>query len=141
MPTIGFKHFFTHVAGVTHENADGSSRQDAIACLSPFDALTTEREPENEHDSYAVKVCTESGEQIGYLPREFAYHAYRDEDDGWATNVFVVGMKRYDDGSGTGVEIVLFFSPPGATDDEGQEYLKGITPEIQRRAAALLADG
>jgi hypothetical protein len=131
----GFKHFFTQVAGVKHENADGSSRQDIIALLNVFDVLKLEAEPDNEHDPNAVMVLTEDREQIGYLPREYAFHAARELAEGWAVNAFVVALLEDEEDDGVRwVHIVLVVSPPEATDEDAQAYLDRITPQIQARA-------
>jgi hypothetical protein len=59
--------FFTKVAGVSHQNADGSDRQRIIRGCSRGDVVRFVREPDNAHDHRAVKVLTENGGQIGYL--------------------------------------------------------------------------
>jgi hypothetical protein len=59
------------VAGESHKNTDGSSRQTIIRKCQSGEPVMLVPEPTNPHDSDAVKVCRRSGEQIGYLPR---YH-------------------------------------------------------------------
>ena len=61
--------FFTKIAGVSHENSDGTSRQSVIKRCRPGDVLRLVREPNNPHDANAVKVLRRNGEQLGYLPR------------------------------------------------------------------------
>lgn len=40
------------------------------------------REPDNAYDNYAIKVCTESGRQIGYINRETAQRLAQQMDNG-----------------------------------------------------------
>jgi hypothetical protein len=62
----------TKVAGVSHANSDGTSRQSVIAGLAPGDSLILRREPNNPVDTDAVSVSTKGGAQIGYLSSERA---------------------------------------------------------------------
>jgi HIRAN domain len=59
--------FYSKVAGVTHKNPDGTSRQRIIKTCAPGEGLVLVREPENPYDPDAVKVYRSSGEQVGYL--------------------------------------------------------------------------
>jgi hypothetical protein len=60
--------FFTKVVGVSYENKDGTSRQSIIERCRPGEILRLVREPDNPHDTNAVKVLRQNGEQLGYLP-------------------------------------------------------------------------
>ncbi len=60
-----------HVAGVSHANRDGSSRQNMLTMLGHGDTLWIEREPSNPHDPNALRVMSKYG-QIGYVPRQLA---------------------------------------------------------------------
>ena len=57
----------THVAGAVH-------RPDALASdeARPGSALHLRAEPENPHDPNAVAVLLQSGEPVGYVPRDVA---------------------------------------------------------------------
>ena len=57
--------FYMKVAGVTF-----NGRQEIIKKLKIGDKLRFLPEPTNPHDYHAVKVITEDGECIGYVPRE-----------------------------------------------------------------------
>ena len=66
---------FTKVVGVTFDNEDGSSRRMIIESMSLNDKIVLERDPYNEYDSNAVKVCVVKGGrkmQIGFLARNVA---------------------------------------------------------------------
>lgn len=65
----------TRVTGVTFTNEDGTSRRTIIESMSEVDSICLERDPFNQYDSNAVKVCViKSGKklQIGYLERTLA---------------------------------------------------------------------
>lgn len=59
------------VVGTTHENPDGTSRQEIIKHLTKFSKITLVREPNNEYDKNAVAVYA-NGKQIGYLSAAYA---------------------------------------------------------------------
>jgi hypothetical protein len=50
------KRVHTKVVGVTHHNADGSSRQDVIGKMRQFDVVELVRNPQDEFDSNAIQV-------------------------------------------------------------------------------------
>lgn len=65
----------TKVVGVTFSNEDGSSRARIIAGMTESDKVCLERDPYNQYDANAVKVCVlKNGEkkQIGFLPKGIA---------------------------------------------------------------------
>lgn len=59
--------FLLGVAGESHPNRDGTSRQQIIRRCRAGDPVTLEPEPDNPYDNLAVKVLHEAG-QVGYLP-------------------------------------------------------------------------
>ena len=63
-PSQNSSGFYLKVAGVTYEG-----RQSVVAELEVGEQLFFVPEPTNRYDPYAVKVMTESGEQVGYVPR------------------------------------------------------------------------
>ncbi len=64
----------THVAGAVH-------RREALASAgaAPGRPLTLRAEPDNPHDPNAVAVLLESGEPLGYVPRDLTARL----DDRW----------------------------------------------------------
>ena len=60
----------TKLAGVSHANPDGTERQDIIKELKMGENILLVRDYENEHDLYATQVQTESGQVIGWVPRQ-----------------------------------------------------------------------
>lgn len=69
----------TYVAGVTHENRDGSSRQAIIKKYGDeLNLIELRPEPDNPFDSEAIAVWMNTGDkndykylQIGYLSKDF----------------------------------------------------------------------
>lgn len=64
--------FHTSIAGVSHRNADGSSREEVAAECEPGEFLTLLAEPDNPVDPNAVRVFRDNGKQLGYLKRHVA---------------------------------------------------------------------
>lgn len=63
------------ITGVTFNNEDGTSRRDIISRMTEHDSICLERDPLNQYDSNAVKVCVFKdgrNQQIGYLPKDIA---------------------------------------------------------------------
>ena len=65
----------TKIVGVTFCNEDGSRRDRIIAGMTVSDKVCLERDPYNQYDQNAVKVCVlKNGEkkQIGFLSKDIA---------------------------------------------------------------------
>lgn len=61
----------TRIAGVSHQNETGPSRQVCLERLTPYDEIWLSADPESRFDRNAIKVLSEKG-QLGFLPREVA---------------------------------------------------------------------
>ena len=48
-----------------------AERREACETLSVGDAVVLEREPDNRHDPNAILILSESGDELGYVPREY----------------------------------------------------------------------
>ncbi|GEM_PF-3235426 len=59
------------VVGATHNNPDGTSRQEIISHLTKASKITLVREPKNPYDKNAIAVYA-NGKQIGYLSSAYA---------------------------------------------------------------------
>jgi hypothetical protein len=89
--------YFTKVAGVSHDNEDGSSRQYAIRKFCKSGAsLTLKREPANKHDKTAISVWIHgknlfrNGDfQIGYIPSQLSAELAPRMDAGWTVTAAV----------------------------------------------------
>jgi hypothetical protein len=52
------------IAGTSHRDLTGLE-----ASLTPGTFLPLQREPDNPHDALAIRIHTESGRHLGYIPR------------------------------------------------------------------------
>lgn len=64
--------FYTKVAGVTFDNADGTSRQSIIKKCSPGEDVIFKPMPSKEYPD-AIGVFTAKGKQLGFLKAELAH--------------------------------------------------------------------
>ncbi len=62
-----FKHFYSKVIGANRNNSDGTPRQQIISKCRGGDHLLLEHDVSNALSDFALKVLTESGEQIGLM--------------------------------------------------------------------------
>ena len=111
MPIAGnkTKTIITKVAGVTQSNPDGTERQDIIKELKMGENILLVRDYENEHDLYATQVQTESGQVIGWVPRQRTPEVGAWLDEGLLTIAGVVS-RGSDPGKktvGVNIEIML----------------------------------
>ncbi len=124
------RHFFSKVSGVSHENDDGTSRQKFIKKCRQFDLLILDHEEDNPYDRNAVKVCRESGDQIGYLQRKLAEEVVERSPKGYRYAVFIADITGGGLGKKThGVNLLVIVCEPGTTDEEAQEYLDNVIKE------------
>jgi hypothetical protein len=78
--------FRFRIAGVSHSNRDGSSRQVKLARLRSADDSARElelvHETDNPYDANAVAIIDRSIGQLGYVPRDLAARVARRLDRG-----------------------------------------------------------
>lgn len=119
----GLRSFHTKVAGVSHRNDDGTSRQEIIADCVPLERLLLDHNEQNPHDPNAVRVCRQNGEQIGFLNAGLAEEAVRRSGQGYRYAAFV---KNITGGGGDaptlGVNLLIVVADPGVSDAEAQSY-------------------
>ena len=103
----------TNVAGVTHRNSDGSSRQKILKRMQEEyyegDLLYLESEPENPYDENAIKVMNAEDEQIGYLSRDLAKTLAKRMDNGEEFYVELLEVTGGYDGIPLGCNIEIEF--------------------------------
>jgi hypothetical protein len=88
-PPQELRNFKLQVHGIYHRNSDGSSRQAAIRSCRVGELLDFVPEPDNPHDPFAIKVCRENGQQLGYLSAGDAMRIGGDMSIGWTYRVTV----------------------------------------------------
>jgi hypothetical protein len=67
------RYFFSKIAGVSHLNKDGTSRQLILEQVQQFENLLMRPEPDNPVDPEAVMLVRASGQQVGYLEARVAH--------------------------------------------------------------------
>lgn len=82
------------VAGITHENRDGSSRQEAARSLETYDELELLPEPHNEYDPNAIALIAPDGRQVGYLESRLASEITRRMKRGGGAKCFVRAVRE-----------------------------------------------
>lgn len=70
------KWFYSKIAGVSHKNADGSSRQEILLRCDPPESLHLVLESDNPVDPKAVALHRLNGEQLGYLNSDLAHDMF-----------------------------------------------------------------
>lgn len=103
------RYIFTHVAGVTHENINGTSRQIALLHCKPMQLLTLKWEQENPVSKTAMAVSIESGEQLGYLDSRLGRETFNRIKKGevWTGFIASVGVPSGSEREVLGATIVL----------------------------------
>jgi hypothetical protein len=64
--------FHTKIAGVSHRNRNGTSRQKIIARCKVGEPVLFVPEPSNPYDPNAIALFRQNGEQLGYLGADLA---------------------------------------------------------------------
>ncbi|NCC04920.1 MAG: hypothetical protein EOM37_12970 [Proteobacteria bacterium] len=103
------------VAGVTHVNDDGVSRQEILARMQRWETIDLVRDLKNKHDDYAVGVYGGMG-QIGYIKQPDNRHLARLIDKGCTTLARMSSLHGGKDGKnyGCALEVHVLF-PEGTT--------------------------
>jgi single-stranded-DNA-specific exonuclease len=92
----------TKVVGVSFEG-----RQEIVRTLKQSQELFLMREPDNDHDSNAVAVLTNTGEQVGYLSKTMAEDLAPAMDKGNNYNVKITTITGGEDQHlGVNIEIL-----------------------------------
>ena len=105
----------TKVVGVTFSNEDGSSRTRIIAGMTESDKVCIERDPFNQYDANAVKVCVlKNGEkkQIGFLAKEIAAEVSPKLRKNATFNVSIAGVGIWNDRPFCEIDIMELASAP-----------------------------
>ena len=123
---MSLEHFFGHVAGESHRNADGSDRQAIVPRCRVGDLLVLEHEPDNPHDINAIRVLRQSGEQIGYLEREFAGEVVSRSAKGRTYHAVIASIGRAHRSAPYGVALLILVEDHGAGDAEVANYAREV---------------
>ena len=63
--------FYSKIAGVTHKK-DGADPQRLLQRCRAGQELKLVRDPQNEYDENAIKVCLPTGDQLGWINKDVA---------------------------------------------------------------------
>lgn len=122
------------VAGVTHVNEDGVSRQEILARMKRWETIDLVRDLKNKHDDYAVAVFGGMG-QIGYIKEYENRHIARLIDKGCNTLARLSSLHGGENGKSYGglLEIHVLF--PGDTTMLYEAQVVGISGKNDEGAA------
>jgi hypothetical protein len=124
---------FTKVAGVSHRNNDGTSRQAIIARCQVGERLLLEHDPDNPYDVNAIRVLRQSGEQLGYLSRELAGEVVSRARKGIRYVAFIKDLTGGESDKPTrGVNLLVFLD----TEDAGDEELRASADRLLAATAS-----
>ena len=89
-----FSHPFTKVTGVSHQNPDGTSRQEIISRCRKGELLRIVHEPSNKFSrtGSTMMVLRANGEQIGYLSEWRAVEARERMESGIETSAIIASL-------------------------------------------------
>jgi hypothetical protein len=127
------RHFFMNVVGESFRNDDGTSRQKIIPRCRVGELLRLEHEPDNPHDSNAIRVLRRDGGQIGYLPRDFAAEVVSRRAKGLNYHAVVAGVGRARGGRRLyGVSLLVVVEDVGAAADVIRAYAARVLADDDR---------
>jgi hypothetical protein len=115
---LAMRPYLFKVAGVTHSNSDGTSRQRIIRSLRLGQELKLVRERTNAYDPNAIRVETMAGRPIGYVERERAVRLALSMDKGVLSRSFVSYLTT-GDVSGVRVRVLRQKTTPKANSLSG----------------------
>ena len=103
------RYLFTHIAGVTFPNIDGSSRQVTLCRCKPMQLIVLKWERNNPVSETAVAVYLESGEQLGYLPSRLGRETLKRLNKGqiWSGFIISIGVPENSEHEALGATVVL----------------------------------
>jgi HIRAN domain len=133
---VSLDHFFGQVAGESYRNADGSDRQAIIPHCRVGELLVLEHEPDNPHDVNAIRVLRETGEQIGYLEREFAGQVVSRSAKGQNFHAVIAGIGRPRRSVPYGVALLIIVENGSASDAEVVAYAREVLSQDRQVEAA-----
>jgi len=124
------QHFRTAVAGVAHNNRDGTSRQEIISRCSVGERLRVKHEKDNPVDPNAVALLRQNGEQVGYLKADLAAEIVQKGAQGWR---YAAVIQQIDGGETEsqprGAVVALVAVHPTTTKDVALQYVARLQRE------------
>lgn len=106
MVSLMVKQIETDVVGIPYPNDDGSSRLDILEKCRVGDSLILNHAPVKQ-DKNAVKVTRQTGEQIGWLPREQAKKLAKPLDHGENISAEITYISRWINGARCSIRLTI----------------------------------
>ena len=125
-------HRSTRVSGVSHNNRDGTNRQQIISRCSVGELLRLKAEDDNPVDPNAVAVIRLNGEQLGFLNCEDAEEVHKGSQQGWLYAAII--NKILDDGIKghcLGVGLTLVYAQSTADPDIVKKHIASLIRKYQ----------
>jgi hypothetical protein len=85
------------VAGLSHPNSDGTSRQNYLRMCKVNEYMMLVRDGRNPYDPNAIKVCNKNGQQIGFIPQKLTREFASKIDAGAQYSVSIVEITQPDE--------------------------------------------
>ncbi|MGA2062460.1 MAG: HIRAN domain-containing protein [Thermoguttaceae bacterium] len=125
-------HRSVNLAGVSHNNRDGTNRQQIIRRCSAGELLRLKAEDDNPVYPNAVAVIRLNGEQLGYLHSEEAEEVRKGSQEGWLYAAII--NKILDDGVKghyLGVGLILVYARSTADTAIIKEHIANLIRKYQ----------
>jgi hypothetical protein len=68
-PVERITHVVVRIAGLPYRNKDGTDRMNILAKCEQYEQVVVIPEPDHPYDAHALKICRQTGEQIGYVSK------------------------------------------------------------------------
>lgn len=126
------------IAGTSHNNADGVSRQKILARMQQWEAIDVVPEPANPHDANALSIVGGMG-QIGYVPQTQAAAICRLIDCGWVPLAKLSALYG-GNGKSYGAKATIQLAQPASAIAHVMK-VKNITGAERKEAAQEVGEG
>ncbi|MCA8989788.1 MAG: HIRAN domain-containing protein [Planctomycetaceae bacterium] len=130
---ITIRHYETQVAGGSHKNDDGTSRQEIISACSSGEFLWMEHEQGNKYDKHATRIIRANGQQLGYVPAHIAEEIYEAfyKDDGCKQIVVAAEKVPYgSEDSRCHLNILILVALSTTPDSDIEAYLTNLADQV-----------
>jgi len=125
------RHFHTKVAGISHRNPDGTSRQVIARRCARLEQLNLVHDSDNPHDPNAVQVLRTTGEQLGFLPAHVAAQVAAGNAAGVRYGVYVSAITGGRRGAATtGVNLLVVAAERGVSEADVVKYINRNIDEV-----------
>jgi hypothetical protein len=125
-----YESFFSKVAGVSHCNDDGSSRQDTVKKCHPGERLVWHFEPGNRFDPNAIGLFRLNGAQLGHVTARVAETISKRHSEGYKY-AFYVKQLTGDDTRCRGLNLLVIEGYPGSTEQQMDGFFESAWDQME----------